>query len=327
MCPLRRISLLVAAAFGAIECGASNVVSGEVLLGELHCTACHLAEEKHAAWISPKAGPRLADMAARVNPDWVRKYLAAPHAVMRGTSMPDLLHNREPAAREAAADELTHFLFSASGARWKPVAPDKGAVARGESLFHRIGCVACHAPQTGAGEGHAAAPLPRMEEKWNVEGLRRFLRDPLASRPSGRMPAMALSDGEAFDLAHYLLRGTKLFSPLEVVICRGRIGALNELDTAEVGRSVPVAGFFLAVPGAGNTRLQVRFRGWLRVDTAGDYTFHLGATDGAARIALDDHWIEDEGSWRRDRTEAKGTLHLAPGWHSVKLDFVQRGRD
>lgn len=135
---------------------------------------------------------------------------------------------------------------------------------------------------------------------------------------------MGLSDGEAFDVAHYLLRDTKIFSPLEVAIYRARIRSLDELDTTEVHSTTPMEGFFMNVPGA-TGRLVLRFSGWLRVDQAGDYTFRLTA-DGSARVSLDGKWVDDEDSWENERTKAKGVVHLDAGWHSLKLDFSQRGQ-
>jgi len=124
---------------------------------------------------------------------------------MPGTTMPDLLHRLPAIEREAASEALTHHLLSAGPTQSPPpLAPDTAAVARGETLFHRVGCVACHA--TLNTQDTSSVPLPRMTEKWSFDGLRRFLIDPLNSRPSGRMPSMALTDGEATDIARYLLR-------------------------------------------------------------------------------------------------------------------------
>ncbi|MEP7199727.1 MAG: c-type cytochrome, partial [Chloroflexota bacterium] len=316
---LRRTHLALALAFVSAIQSRAVESSSNALISEMNCTACHTASSQQAACLSPKVAARLNELGERMNPQWVRQHLLSPQS-----SMPDVLHGFAAAEREEIADALTHYLFSVSASKWQPVAPDKGAVARGESVFHRIGCVACHAPQNGAAADASSVPLPNMAEKWTLRGLKRFLLDPLASRPSGRMPAMGLTDGEAQDVAHYLLRGTKVFSPLEVAVYRGRLRGLSDLDHADVQRTVPVDAFSLTVPNV-RDRLQLRFNGWLRVDVAGDYTFHLIATDGATRIALDDRWIEDENCWERDKTNAKGTLHLDAGWHSLKLDFAQRG--
>lgn len=114
------------------------------------------------------------------------------------------------AERAVVAEALTHYLLSLSPSDFRRVLPDRAAVARGDALYHRIGCVACHAPQDASTNTMTAVSLPRMAEKWSFDGLRRFLLDPLAIRPSGRMPAMNLTDREAADLAHFLLRETRV---------------------------------------------------------------------------------------------------------------------
>lgn len=315
---MKRIASLILF-FVAVESRAADTDSGRAVISEMNCTACHAASKTQAAWLTPKAAPRLADIGNRANPDWVRKHLLAPQ-----NTMPDVLHGLATAEREKAADALTHYLYSTSAPNWKHVAPDKGAVARGESIFHRVGCVVCHAPQRGAMVGDNPVPLPGMSEKWNLKGLQQFLFDPLSSHPSGRMPSMGLTDGEAFDVAHYLLRETKIFSPLEVAVYKTRIRSLDEIDSAEVTSTTPLDGLLLNVPGASGP-LVLRFSGWLRVDQAGEYTFYLTA-DGSARISLDGKWVEDEDSWENAQTKAKGTLHLDAGWHSLRLDFSQRGQ-
>ena len=213
---------------------------GYVLLGELNCTACHAATEKQAAWLSPKAAPRLANIGSRASAEWLQRHLAAPHTAMPGTTMPDVLRGNAE-----HAEALTHYLLSLAPVKFSRVMPDRAAVARGDSLYHRIGCVACHAPQNTTTSLAASAPLPRMAEKWSHDGLRRFLRDPLATHPSGRMPAMNLTDGEAADLAHYLLRETKVPAPLEVTQFRDRPRSLEDFDTAELGRTGPADSFSL----------------------------------------------------------------------------------
>ncbi len=189
---------------------AADPQAGNILLGELNCTRCHAASSRQAEWLTPKSAPLLKGLGSRLNADWIRHYLAAPHQVRPGTTMPELLHGLPAVEREAAAEALTHHLLSMSPTQpLRPSITDKVAVARGETLFHRIGCVACHAAHDAAPAASSMAlPLPRMAEKWSFEGLRRFLIDPLVSRPSGRMPAMALTDGEATDIAHYFLRAS-----------------------------------------------------------------------------------------------------------------------
>ncbi len=320
---------LVLAASSFVECRAADADAvkpdaGLVAMGQFNCTACHAATDKQAAWILPKAAPSLSGLEKRVNPDWLRKWLAAPHETMPGTTMPDLLHGLPDAERAKVVDELTHFLLSNGKPEFRRVSPDRAAVARGESLYHRIGCVACHQPQKGgAPDSVPSAPLPKMVEKWSFDALKKFLIDPQSIRPSGRMPGMHLTDAEAFDLTHFLLRETRIFSPMEATVWHERVRSLAELDTTAPVSTTPVKNFSLEVPGV-NRRVSIRFAGWLRVDKAGDYIFHITA-EGASRIAIDGKWTEDEDCWERESTKLDATHHLAEGWHELKVDFVRRG--
>ena len=290
---------------------------------DLRCGSCHKPTDVQALWLKDNAAPRLDGLGGRVNPDWTQRYLASPSTVFPGTTLPDLLHGLESARREADAAALTHYLYATNRSTWAPVAPDHAAVKRGERLYQSIGCMACHPLNAKGREGEVA--FPRLVEKWTLPGLQAFLLNPLITRPGGRMPSMGLRSDEAFDLAHYLLRETRHFSPLEVAIYRERLRSLEELDTAEPVRTLPGADFSLKVPG-NDGRLEFRWSGWMPMASGGSYTFFVKAV-GAARLAVDGHWIEDEEAWEKEATEASATLHLTPGEHQVQVDFVQRGQE
>ena len=162
--------------------------AGRLLINKLGCTSCHLPSEAQSKWLQPKAAPRLTGIGGGADGNWLTKYLAAPQETMPGTTMPDVLHHLAPAARTEAAEALTHFLLSRQPSAFGRTLPDRAAVARGESLYHRIGCVACHAPQSSQVKTIPSVPLPQMAEKWSYDGLRRFLLDPLASRPRAECP-------------------------------------------------------------------------------------------------------------------------------------------
>ncbi len=300
-----------------------DAAAGRVLLGELGCTACHAPSARQAQWLSPKMAPRLAGIGNRASAAWIQRYLTAPQEVMPGTTMPDVLQARPAAERAAGAEALTHYLASLAPLEFSRVLPDRAAVARGEGLYHRVGCVACHAPQNTAQNTMPASPFPRIVEKWSFDGLQRFLRDPLASRPSGRMPAMPLTDVEAADIAHYLLRETEVPATLEVAQYRGRIRALEDLDSAELSRTGPAPGFTLDAMGAARG-YALRFSGWLRIDEPGDYTFYLAAT-GASRLSVRERWLLGGDSWQRESVDGKTTLRLTAGLHALTVDYVQRG--
>ena len=237
--------------------------------------------------------------------------------------MPDSLRGIPNDDRGAAAEALTHYLVSLAPGPFTRTMPDRAAVLRGEALYHRVGCVACHAPQNGVVLVGSSVPLPQMADKWSFDGLRKFLLDPLATRPSGRMPSMNLSEREASDIAHYLLRGNKVAAPLEITQYRGRIRALDDLDSAEMARTGPVTGFSLDPLGK-DRGFALRFTGWLAIEKAGDYTFYLKAA-GAGRLSVDGDWYLGDDSWEREEVDDKIKLHLGEGRHELRVDYVHRG--
>jgi cytochrome c551/c552 len=294
---------------------------GRVLVGELNCTACH-ATNAPSTVITPKQGPRLTDLGSRVSADWLRRYLAAPQECLPGTTMPDQLHGLPPDERAAAAEQLTHFLLAQQPAEFHRAVPDRAAVLRGDALFRRVGCVACHAPQDGS--ALAGSPLPAMADKWSLDGLRRFLLDPLATRPSGRMPALGLTEREATDLAHYLLRDTKIPAPLDVELHRGRMSSFDDIAGAELIRSTATSGFSL--DGVSRDRgTALHFSGWLRAEQTGDYTWYLTAT-GGTRLSIAGQWLTGNDTWDDEQVALQATAHLDAGWHAIAVEFIPRGQ-
>lgn len=213
---------------------------GQLLVGELSCTKCHLSET-----VVARGGPSLLRAGNGLQSSWVEEFLLAPQTVKPGTSMPDLLQALPPADRQQAAAALSVFLSTqqkpfttirATGANPVPHQFwEQGQPGEGDQLYHRTGCVACHAPATdvlpavstggidldelleeyspeelqemGLGQiepPFAAVPLLRLDTKYTAEGLTRFLINPLESRPGGRMPHFGLKVMEAAHLAAYL---------------------------------------------------------------------------------------------------------------------------
>lgn len=205
---------------------------GLVLLGELGCVSCH-HDDPGRTLIDARRGPDLAALGSRVLPDYLPRFLADPHGVEPGTTMPDVLRDRSDAARAVAVEALAHYLRS-FGARAVAVeAPDAAAAVRGREWFHAIGCVACHAPRDADGKEQTlpdSAPLGDLTTKYHPKGLRDFLRAPRTVRPSARMPDLNLLPGEARDLSEYLLARRKpapeavLPSPLPVEQAKVAVG-------------------------------------------------------------------------------------------------------
>ena len=179
---------------------ASPKLSGAVLISELSCAACHATTR---ADLAAKPGPDLSAVGARAHGAHLREFIANPAATKPGTTMPDVLGHLPAAERTAAADALAHYLATLGEAAPTFTRPSPQAVERGRKLYHSVGCVACHSPETPLA---SSVPLGPVAEKYSVASLAKFLEDPLAVRPGGRMPDAKLDHFEAVDIASYLLR-------------------------------------------------------------------------------------------------------------------------
>jgi mono/diheme cytochrome c family protein len=178
----------------------SSRLAGNILLSELSCAACHPSLR---AASPPKSGPNLSEVGGRLHSHHLRGFLADPAGTKPGTTMPDVLAGLGASEREQAVLALTHFLATLGSPAPRIEKPDPNAIDRGRTLYHSIGCVACHAPEAG---DPTSVPLGSLEAKYSLASLTRFLEDPLAVRPAGRMPNLHLDHFEALDVASYLLR-------------------------------------------------------------------------------------------------------------------------
>ncbi|TWU46328.1 Cytochrome c [Rubripirellula tenax] len=219
---------------------------GRLLITELGCTHCHLSD---AEMLAPKAAPSLSGVGLRLNASWVRDYVARPHDVHPGTTMPDMLGELNAQQRENIANDIAAFLatqrqdfpeIKASGTTpvvfefWK-----RGRIPEGQSLYHTVGCIACHEPDANfrvsgsprssideiidqldddeledLGLADAARPYPsvphsNLAAKYTLQGLTFFLLEPDRYHPGSRMPNLKLTPEEAADLASYLIDSHK----------------------------------------------------------------------------------------------------------------------
>ena len=184
----------------------SNAVrGGQLLLGELNCVACHKMDASLNGYVIRKQAPVLDEVASRVRPKFLRQFIANPHRIKPGTTMPALFGGMSADEKKDRVEALVHFLAAGGTRKDEPV--DRKAVSRGEVLFDRIGCVACHAPRRSDLENPPySVPLPELKLKYTIASLTAFLRNPHRVRPSGRMPSLNLQEKEAKDLATYLLK-------------------------------------------------------------------------------------------------------------------------
>ena len=190
--------------------GLDQRARGLVLIGEYGCVACHPAGNFKAE-LESRMAPRLDRVGTRISPAYLEAYLLDPHKVEPGTRKPDLLKGLGQAWFPAGslkdmAEQLTHYLVSLQAGSFKRQAPDQVAAARGEKLYHSVGCVVCHSPRDQKGRPLLAAgsvSLAGVEKKYSVESLAAFLEAPHEVRPAGRMPDLHLDSNEAWDCLLY----------------------------------------------------------------------------------------------------------------------------
>ena len=316
---------VVVGALGRSQLSAGQ--KGQVLVEELNCAACHGGAGGLAA--RSKQAPRLAELGARVNPQYVEAYLRDPQGTKPGTLMPDVLGHLGEAERGEVARALTHFLLSLKGSTLALEAPDAVAAKAGRELFEARGCVACHAPRDAKGvelvpEGSVA--LGALDRKYSFRSLVGFLRDPLASRPSGRMPDMRLAGGEIEQVAHYLLQDTRVPGSLAYTLYRGRVFEGLGSDEVKAERAGQVEDFSLKRFGEVGHHTAIAYEGWIRLEKAGRHRFYLTMNGGSLRVG-GQAVVEQEPSDRRGVKELEGAAELAAGWHRIALTYFHTGQE
>lgn len=302
-------------------------LSGRILMEELNCVACHAAESSLAE--QSKKAPRLSDVGSRVNPAYLEEFIRNPHGTKPGTTMPDVLSHMDLSERQEAASSLTHFLLSLKKNDFAPQAPDPVAAESGRSLFHSRGCASCHSPRDDQGKellANNSVPLGALDRKYSFNSLVAFLRQPHASRPSGRMPDMRLQGQDAARIAHFLLKDTKVPGHLAYTLYRGNVweGLESEKVTAE--KAGHVDDFSLNHLGNLGRHAAVRYEGWLKVEEEGIYQFFL-TMNGGSLMVDGNQLVLEKPSDRRGVMKLEGTTSLKPGWRSIQLICYLTGRN
>ena len=328
-------------------------------LEEAGCLVCHRPGDADVSRLRPVEAPRLERVGARLAPDWLRAFLRDPHGVKSDTRMPDLLAAFDRDAREEAVETLAHFLVSLGG----PMDPEAHAASvfaaeleEGRQLFHEVGCVQCHPPVEPAwrleytlaelaadaslelGEAPLSdegvpprnrIPLAHLASRTSVPALAEFLLDPLAVRPSGRMPSLGLTPGEAGDVARYLLReqagaGLSAFPGLLYEYFEApfqtEVPDFDALAPVRIGATArPV---LPDPPERREDHFGFRFHGSLRVDVPGSYTFATTSDDGS-RLWIDGELVVSNTGFHA-MDEKRGSIDLEPGEHALTITCFER---
>lgn len=205
---------------------AETAEAKKLLTADLRCTSCHKLEGE-----GENASIDLSTASFRLRPEWLQKYLVAPH-IFDGvkTAMPNFFYQLDANRTQfapllAGAEDMirltTRYLFSLnqqkrerlqqSYAQAKSAHPDVNADL-GQKIFLAQNCVACHRHATFSFIAIKNAPDlsnegGRVKKAW----LENYLKMPQPLRPFGfypgsgsRMPDFRLTDAEVAVLSEYL---------------------------------------------------------------------------------------------------------------------------
>lgn len=301
--------------------GGDKVLGGKLLLGELNCTSCHQASPELSDHVVRKSAPVLNTMGTRVRPRYLMKFLADPQATKPGTTMPHVMASLPEAERKEKAEAIAHFLATTGNTQDHPA--KLASVGRGQQLYHSAGCLACHDPRP---DGTQPATLPTSiaigtpSRKYTLPGLTQFLSDPLAVRPSGRMPHAGLSATEAEDIASFLLKDLEVVSGMQVAIYQGDFGQLPDFSKLKPKEIKTVATIDETATSM-KEKFALRFDGTFAVPKDGEYKFHLGSDDGSA-LAIDGQSIVAVPGVHPYNVQT-GKLKLSAGLHSFLVDYFE----
>ncbi len=195
-------------------------VAGRSLFAKHKCSQCHQSDDN-----SPNIGqslatveqlrqaPRLDEIGSRVNLDWLAKWLRNPTHVRSDATMPRLVDT----LNDAALSDLVAYLGSLRDAAEKPheslaVQADvaDGRLEKGEVLFERLGCIACHTLATiDPNPEWNRVSLQFVKSKFRSGQLERFLLAPQQHHVGSYMPDFHLTEDESRALVAYIERDSK----------------------------------------------------------------------------------------------------------------------
>lgn len=310
-----------------------TAAAGVLLLGELNCVACHQPNEALAETVAARTAPSLDQVGQRVQPEWLIRFVANPHDVKPGTTMPDMLSGLDESQRRSAALALASFLIADQQitAGSQPADP-----RRGQQVFHQVGCVACHQTRETDQLLNTATsvPLPDLAAKYSFASLEQFLKNPLAVRPSGRMPHFDLADNDRRSLVQYLLGDSgQIWSNdthperpkhanLKYKLYYGNWDNLPDFASLEPDETGEVAGFDFRVSDK-RDGFAVSFEGFVPVPRTGEYTFRTVSDDGSALYIDGERIVLNDGV--HPAIAREGKVRLKAGVHQIRVDYFEKG--
>jgi cytochrome c2 len=165
------------------------------LLAQQKCIACHQTTAQLAMPELLEKGPSLDGIGSRLNPAWIAAWIANPSAMRSDAHMPTMFRD------ESAGEKAAHIATFLASSRGRVKRLGGGDPKSGGQLFQELGCYACHSIHD---ETSDRISLLSVDKKFQNGVLAAFLQTPSQHYPDSRMPAFALSDSEAENLAAFL---------------------------------------------------------------------------------------------------------------------------
>ena len=184
---------------------------GRLLFAQQNCVKCHVPGNGLGATPMPETNeiaPILMGIGERVNEEWLRRWVAEPHALKPTTHMPALVDAKTEAGRQQTSDLAAYLVSLKLGTPASP-APDPALARDGGLHFHELGCVGCHNPPDKGVADPSRIPLNNVASKFLPGALVEFLKKPDAHNPFASMPDFRMSDAEANSIAAFLLQTSK----------------------------------------------------------------------------------------------------------------------
>ena len=149
---------------------------------------------------------------SRVNPTWIAQWLANPHAMKPGTTMPAFVDANTEQGRKDAADMAAYLatMTDAKATKNTETKPDAQQIKLGGGKFHTLGCVACHdLPGSTAKDANSRTPLNNISNKFTHQSLASYLSKPDKHYTASKMPDFQLSKEETSQLTAFLMHASK----------------------------------------------------------------------------------------------------------------------
>ena len=294
----------------------TNVERGNLLINELNCASCHEAKSNWS--VQPKQAPVLSEVGGRILPEYFQSYLLNPQHIKPGTTMPNVLAGKSETEQQLIAESLAHFLAS-TGTVTKQNSNSK-SVSLGEQLFHSVGCVACHNPQNEDVKIATSIPLGSLENKYSLTSLTEFIKNPLHTRPSGRMPQFNLTDAEAQNIAAYLIRDAVVEAKINFAYYEGKWEKLPDFEQLKPVSRGTTSGFDVQL-GKAKDHFGIVFTGFWETPVEGNYRFKLTSDDGSRLIIDGNTIVDNDGIHGMNSVEKE--VSIPAGIHEVRVEFFE----